>query len=397
MSADFDARLDALLGRHVPATCPALSLCVFERGDLRFQLCRGYIDPDTRRLPVTAETLFDLASVTKLIVETAFLALVEAGEVALDDPLHAVIPEFAEVNPRAIAGGQDPHTGDMLPLEAGIRDGSVDSRRVTFFHLLTHTSGLQPWRSVYQDAAAEAPPPAQPGQAYDSERWRRGLAAMLRYPFAAPVGDGVRYSDIGIMLLGEAVARICGCRLDEAIARLVLHPLDLRSFTYNPVANGVPRQNIAPTEMDSRWRKRRAWGEVHDENACGVGGIAGHAGLFAAAEDVARFGQAWLCGDERLRLSAALRQKATREHASGQFRMGLGWMLKAARDSSAGDHYSASSYGHTGFTGTSLWIDPERQLVTALLTNRVWHGREADAIHDLRRAVHDLIASEVDA
>ena len=103
-----------------------------------------------------------------------------------------------------------------------------------FFHLLTHTSGLPPWRSVYLDAANEAPDSPQAGRAYDSERWRRGLAAMLRYPFAAPVGDGVRYSDIGIMLLGEAVARLCGCRLDEAIRRLVLDTLDLRSFTYNP-------------------------------------------------------------------------------------------------------------------------------------------------------------------
>ena len=149
--------------------------------------------------------------------------------------------------------------------------------------------------------------------------------------------------------------------------------------------------------MDNHWRHRRAWGEVHDENACGLGGIAGHAGLFATAQDVARFGQAWLAGDERLAISADLRQTATSQQANGQFRLGLGWMLKADNDSSAGDLYSASSFGHTGFTGTSLWIDPERELVSAVLTNRVYHGRADEGIHAFRRAIHDLIVESVDA
>ena len=101
--------------------------------------------------------------------------------------------------------------------------------------------------------------------------------------------------------------------------------------------NGVPRARIAPTELDNHWRQRRAWGEVHDENARGLGGIAGHAGLFATARDVARFGQAWLSGDKRLAISADLLQKATSQQANGQFRLGLGWMLKAENDSSAGE------------------------------------------------------------
>ena len=143
------------------------------------------------------------------------------------------------------------------------------------------------------------------------------------------------------------------------------------------------------------WRRRRAWGEVHDENACGVGGIAGHAGLFAKAEDVARFGHAWLSGDSRLRVSPELREEATRQHAQGQFRMGLGWILKADKDSSAGDLYSSSSYGHTGFTGTSLWIDPDKQLVTAILTNRVYHGRDSENIHIFRRGFHDLVVTGI--
>ena len=273
---------------------------------------------------------------------------------------------------------------------------TVDPASVTFQHLLTHTAGLPPWRSVYQLAAAQPPPPPEAGADYNAERWRKGLAAMLDFPFAGTVGDTVRYTDIGIMLLGEAVARLQGCPLDRALRELVLQPLELSSFAHNPVAAGLPRDSIVPTEYDDHWRQRRAWGEVHDENACGVGGIAGHAGLFATAADVARFGQAWLSGDPKLRIGAALRQLATRQHASGQFRLGLGWMLKAAEDSSAGDRYSQASYGHTGFTGTSLWVDPQRQLVTALLTNRVYHGRDPDGIHAFRRAAHDLIVEAID-
>ncbi len=389
------ARIEQLVERHLPATFPALSVCVIHRGDIILQEAWGWIDPDSRDLPVTTDSLFDLASVSKLITHSSFLTLVEAGQIALESRLVDVIPEFGRVNPRPIANGQDPHTRKHLPVESRFRGQQVDPTAVTFQHLLTHTSGLPPWRSVYLLAAAEPPPPPAAGQPYHVQRWRSGLAAMVDFAFAGTVGDTVRYTDIGIMLLGEAIARLQGGRLDQAQRALILQPLDLSTFTVNPVANGIPRSRIVPTEYDNHWRMRRAWGEVHDENACGVGGVAGHAGLFAAAGDVARFGQAWLSGDPKLRISPALRQLATRQHVSGQFRLGLGWMLKAEADSSAGDRYSAGAYGHTGFTGTSLWVDPQRQLVCALLSNRVYHGRDADGIHAFRRAFHDLIVEAV--
>ena len=399
MTTDFIERepLASLLERHLPRTFPALSVCVIHRGETVWREALGLIDPTDHASKITVDTLFDLASVTKLIVETSFLVLVEAGAVALDSRLVDVIPEFGRLRPRAIAGGQDPHTRAFLPAEPQFRGQSVDPRAVTFKHLLTHSAGLPPWRSVYLLAADRPPPPPTHIKADDGERWRRGLNAMLGFPFAGTIGDTIRYSDIGIMLLGEAVARLHGSPLDQAVAELTLAPLGLDCFTYNPMLHGIARDNIAPTELDSHWRQRRAWGEVHDENACGLGGVAGHAGLFATAEAVARFGQAWLSGDQRLAISADLRQRATSEQASGQFRLGLGWMLKAATDASAGDLYSAKAYGHTGFTGTSLWIDPERELVSALLTNRVYHGRRDAGIHAFRRAMHDLIVKRVDA
>ncbi|MCY3799368.1 MAG: serine hydrolase [Chloroflexi bacterium] len=386
-----------LLECHLPGTFPALSICVIHRGETVWQDAWGWIDPDDQSTPVSIDTLFDLASVTKLIVETSFLALVEAGAIDLESRLVDIVPEFGRLNPRKIASGQDPHTRARLPAEERFRGKSVDPGAVTFKHLLTHSSGLPPWRSVYLLAADRPPPPPIHVRHYDEARWQRGLRAMVDFPFAGTIGDTIRYTDIGIMLLGEAVARLHGSRLDTAVRDLALQPLALDSFTYIPMLNGVARDRIAPTELDNHWRQRRAWGEVHDENTCGVGGIAGHAGLFATALDVARFGQAWLAGDERLGLGAELRAEATRLQVAGQYRLGLGWMLKADSDSSAGDRYNAISYGHTGFTGTSLWIDPERQLVSAALTNRVYHGRRDEGIHAFRRAIHDLIVESVDA
>lgn len=386
---------DTLLETHIPNTFPALSMCVLHHGNVVLNKSWGWIDPDTQQHPVTDLSLFDLASVTKLFVETVFLALVSDGRASLDGKLVDVIPEFGEINPRPIHGGQDPHTREQLPIDEQFTGQSVDPTQVTFKHLLTHSSGLPPWRDVFNRANAKPPEPPQANQPIDTTRWQHALKAMVNYPFVGTIGDTVRYSDIGIMLLGEAVARLNGTTLDDVIHQQFGLTLGLSSLGYNPVQHGIPLTQIVPTEFDTLWRNRRAWGEVHDENACGVGGIAGHAGLFATAYDVAQFGRAWLYNDPILRLSDDLHQRATQQQASGQFRLGLGWMLKAAEGSSAGDLFSMSSYGHTGFTGTSLWIDPDQQIVSTVLTNRVYHGRNPDGIHSFRRTVHDLIVQGI--
>lgn len=395
-NSDFRRGLERLLQAHLPQTFPALCICVIHRGQLRLHQAWGWLDPAARRLKTSTATRFDLASITKIFVETCFLILVDAGKVRLDDRLVDVIAEFGSLNPRQIGGAQDPHTRAHLPVDENFRGQSVDVNAVTFRHLLTHTAGLPPWRSVYAFASQEVPAAPQPSAGYDRERWRKALQAIISFPFVGTVGSTVRYTDIGLLLLGEAVARLHGCPLDRSLQELLLKPLALDTAAYNPILKGIPKEQIAPTEMDGSWRQRRVWGEVHDENACGAGGVAGHAGLFATAQDVARFGQAWLSGDSRLKIGSQLRRTATQQHAQGQYRMGLGWMLKSARDSSAGDLYSSRAYGHTGFTGTSLWIDPQRDLVSAVLTNRVYHGRDPDGIHAFRRAIHDLIVRGVD-
>jgi CubicO group peptidase (beta-lactamase class C family) len=201
------------------------------------------------------------------------------------------------------------------------------------------------------------------------------------------------------MLLGEAVSRLFDWPGDlaETLREHLFEPLDLDMMAFNPLHLGYEQTAIVPTEDDPTWRKRRCWGEVHDENACGVGGVAGHAGLFGTARDVAALGQAWLERDPRLKIAPDLMQAATQPHEETEgMRRGLGWMIKAREDSSAGDLFNVDSYGHTGFTGTSLWIDPQRELVVACLTNRVYPGREREGIHPFRRVLHDLIVKAVD-
>ncbi len=392
---------ERVIAAHLGVTFPALAITVVHEGRVRLNAAWGWIDPETRQYPAQPDTLFDLASLSKLFTATAFLGLASEGLIDVRDTLVRVVPEFGASGPRPLDGGQDPHTKAHLPTPDAVRGQTADPDRVTFYQLLTHTAGVAPWRDVYNAAGPAPPPPDRPDPVGRPTRWARALEALCNYPFVGQPGDGVvRYSDLGIMLLGEAVSRLHGTpgRLDIAIRERVLAPLGLETLVYNPVQQGRAHTMIAPTEDDPEWRGRRCWGEVHDENACGVGGVAGHAGLFGTARDVAAFGQAWLERDPRLGVNATLIAPATSEQErTDMMRRGLGWMLKAPHDASAGDRFSPNSYGHTGFTGTSLWVDPQRRLVVAVLTNRVYPGRDKPGIHAFRCAVHDVIAKVIDS
>lgn len=381
--------IKAIIQSATQNVAPAITLSVYQRGQLLMHHADGWLDPDTREMPVTVETLFDLASLTKLFTTTACLVLLSQQNIPLNVPVVELVTEFGGVNPRPIAGGQNPHTREMLPTATHLVGHSVNPADVTLWHLLTHTSGLPPWRDVY----TIAPPPEPDETISREERRSKALDRLVAYPFVDTIGTAVHYSDVGLMLLGEIVARLHGAPLDKAIQEYVLTPLRIDDVQFNPA---VPRHHIAPTEFDKAWRGRRVWGEVHDENACGVGGIAGHAGLFGTTLSVAKFGLAWL-RRETFEISDALWQEAIREQVNcGQERRGLGWMLPAGPNSSSGTRLSQQSIGHTGFTGTSLWIDPIRELVVALLTNRVYGGRDnTTAIQSLRRAVHDMLVEGI--
>ena len=394
--------LEAAIASRLDDVFPACALCVVRDGEVLLNRAWGFVDPQTRYAPVTPETRFDLASLTKLYTASAFLAYVSAGKAGLDDPLVSVVPEFGDGGPRPVDGGQDPHSKLRLPPEPGLDGQQVDPATITFRHLLTHTSGLAPWRDVYNQAGPPPAPPDEPEPVPRAQRWKRGIDAICRYPFVGLPGDKVRYSDLGLILLGEATARLYGQSgaLDDAIIAQVTAPLGLETITFNPVRNGLERILTVPTEMDDTWRLRRPWGEVHDENADGLGGVCGHAGLFGAARDVAALGLAWLDRDPRLAIDPRLMAEATREHAETDgMRRGLGWLVKTRVGAWAGDLFSENAFGHTGFTGTSLMVDPERRLVVACLTNAVYPGRNrpGPGIYEFRREIHTLLAQAADA
>ena len=368
-----------ILQDAVGVVTPAAQLSVRWRGDLVFSEAFGWIDPETCARPTQRDTLFDMASVSKLFTVTAFMTLVAEGRVALDTPVGAVLPEFGGLRP--IQPYEDPLSpGGMVAVSEN--SGFVDAGRVTFHDLLTHTSGLPAWCPLYREPTAEA---------------ARQMA--LDTFFSYPTGAHVVYSDIGLILLGMAIERLTGKSLDAAVRIRVTAPLELWHTCYLPIPN--PQSlSIAPTEFCA-WRNRRIIGAVHDENAYRLGGVAGHAGVFSTAEDIAAFGQTFLdrpAGQRRgfpLLLSSTV-DAMTRCYTDGiGTRRGLGFALWLDDPEASSNPFSQRAFGHTGFTGTCLWMDPERDLVVALLTNEVYNGRQNRGIAGLRVAVHRAIVDAV--
>jgi CubicO group peptidase (beta-lactamase class C family) len=251
---------------------------------------------------------------------------------------------------------------------------------------------MAPWRSVFRETGPVPPLSDESEPVSIKDRRRAGLAAVFGYPFVARPGHEFHYSDLGFVTLGAAASQLSGTSLDEAVRSRVTGPLGLDSLSYAPGRAGIERERIVPTSFDDDWRQRRCWGEVEDENAASLGGVAGHAGLFGTAREVARFGQAWLTNDTRLGLDQEIVAAATSSQvASIANDHGLGWQVRAAEESFLSP-LSPSAFGHTGFTGTSLAIDPSRQLVVALLTNRVYQSRTHEGIEGLRAQVHEALA-----
>lgn len=308
-------------------------------------------------------TLYDLASLTKVVATTtALMLLVERGKVRLDAPVAAYVPEF----------------------------GGPETARITVRQLLTHTSGLR----------ADLP---------DSElKALRDSAALMRRVLAEtprrPPGGRVVYSDVNAILLGEVVSRVAGEPLDAYVGREVFAPLSLRATMFRPPARLRPR--IAPT---GRWRGHAVAGVVNDASAFKLGGVAGNAGLFATATDVARFAQFVLregtLPDGRRLLEAATVRRFTTKAADfghGTETRALGWQTvpTGERVSSAGTRFGPRSFGHTGWTGTSLWLDPDRDLFVVLLTNRAYAPRARRSftvLKQVRGRVADAAADASDA
>jgi CubicO group peptidase (beta-lactamase class C family) len=370
-------RLDAFLETGVGTIYSAVSAHVLRDAVPIFTAAFGTGDPDGRldQPPaVTPDTFFDLASLSKLFTTTALFRLIDAGRVTLDTPLAAVLPEFSGMRP--IRPYPNPlNTGEWVEVVPPT-DVQIDTSTITLRQLLSHSSGLPAWLNLrtLPDNTAR-------------------LHACFTTPFAYPPGTQVVYSDIGFILLGEVVKRLSATdSLATAMRELVLQPLGLSVHYRRAPADLSDQIALAPTEF-CQWRQRRIVGEVHDENAASFGGVSGHAGLFGTARDVAALGQVYLDKGTGF-ISPELVREATQVQIADR---GLGWMLRTAELSSSGQYFSPGSYGHTGFTGTSLWIDPKRRIVCALLTNAVFYGRDKMAILKFRRNFHDRLIETLES
>lgn len=297
----------------------------------------------------TSRTVWDLASLTKVVNTTsAMLQLVGSGRVALDSPVVRYLPEWK----------------------------APGAERVTVRHLLSHNAGLPAWRALYKEAAT-------PDEA---------MSLVLATPLDTVPGVRFLYSDLGFILLGRLVERVSGEPLVGYGPRHVFGPAGMQETRFLPPASW--RARTAPTEQDP-WRQRKLRGEVHDENGARLGGVAGHAGLFSTAHDLARFARLYLNGGtlNGVRVfEAATVASFTRVQDTTVSRRALGWETPTGRNS-AGQHLSAVAFGHTGFTGTSLWMDPSRNLFVLLLTNRVNPTRQNLRIGAVRAGLADAVSA----
>jgi len=292
-------------------------------------------------------TLWDMASLTKVVALTSVLmTLVDQGRLRLDAPVQRYIPEFV----------------------------GKWKKRVTVRHLLTHSSGLPSWRPLYKETASAAD----------------ALALAIATPLDTVPGVRMVYSDLGAIILGAIAQRLSKTSLDRVAAVRVFGPLGMDETFFRPDSQFV--QRAAPTEVDP-WRQRHLRGEVHDENAYALGGVSGHAGLFSSAHDLARFARAYLSGgvvDGRRVWSKRTIEEFTRVQNPALSHRALGWET-ANGANSGGRFMSTSAFGHTGFTGTSIWIDPQNDIFVILLSNRVNPTRENRRITGVRMALADSV------
>ncbi len=326
---------------------PGAAFAVAQPGREPVVIPVGNFTYDPESPAVAADTIFDLASVTKVLATTAMAMLLQQwSALELETPVADVIPEF---------GGNDHRRA-----------------RVTLGMLLAHNSGLPEYLRLFEESP-------------DRD-------ALLARAFAAPLEadpmSRCAYSDIGFIILGEALTRIAGEDIGEFCGREIFKPLGMASAQFNPPAE--TKNSIPPTVNDTTFRRRVIQGEVHDENAAALGGIAGHAGLFASAGDVARFGQCMALGGSPLFAPEAVELFTRRVNLPAGSSRALGWDTPSA-PSQSGKYFSHNSFGHLGYTGTSLWVDGERQLVIVLLTNRTWPDRANKAIQQVRPRFHDAI------
>ena len=339
----FQVLQDAIAARAFPAC----SVAVTHQGKLVALKALGHFTYEADAEPVSNASIFDVASLTKVIATTAItMILYERGLVDLEMPVVGIIPEFAANDPRREA--------------------------VTMQMLLAHSSGLPAYEKLFLRARTR----------------EEVLSAALTTPLTADPCTRAKYSDIGFIVLAVALERIADEPLDAFCQREIFGPLGMSHTCFNPPASW--RASIPPTADDRTFRNRIIQGEVQDENASVLGGVAGHAGVFATAQDVATFAHVMLGGGTPILRPETISLFTRRQSNPPGTSRALGWDTPSS-PSQSGKHFSSRSFGHLGYTGTSLWIDPERQLSVTLLTNRTWPDCTNKAIKEIRPKFHDAV------
>lgn len=346
---------------------PAISIAVGKNGNIVYQKAFGTIYETGEVIDTT--TQFDIASLTKIYTGCCFMKLLEEGFFSLDQSIAEIFPKMGRVKPIE-------RKGNII----GYCDGSM----VTWRHVLTHTTGMG-W-------TREKTRPSLPGI-------DKSLDVIYDLPFAYHTGEHVVYSDIPIILMGKAMELATNTTLDHLVHDLMLNPLSLCHTGYriiNSNDSGEDRGksvHIPPTEYDHIYRKKRVWGQVHDENAWTMGGIAAHAGIFSTAEDLCRFMMAfasWRKEDGMLSKKTALEMSSLQVEEEGD-RRGLIWQLSGSAPESYTSGLSQFAYGHSGFTGCFAWNDPVTGLSIVLLSNDVYNGRENRKLAAFRKEIIQYI------
>lgn len=353
---------------------PGAVLAVRLRGSMRCLVTSGRLSSDPRGESVQSSTVYDLASLTKpLVTVTSVLLLVQRGRLRFDDSIQTHLSEL-----------------ETAPIgQATIRD------------LLTHSAGLPGWRPLYERLESKG---LEKGRGQPAVIRQAVLQLIRDEPLIYGRGERSLYSDLGFILLGLAIERVTSLTLDQQFQSAVAGPLEAQPLLFAPLT-GVPSEEamkrsvqssrIAPTEWDE-WRGRLLQGEVHDENAAAMGGVAGHAGLFGTAEAVLAITGAWLrayCKRSSILEGELVRKFTKRQSDIPESSWALGWDTPSA-PSSSGSFFSPESFGHLGYTGTSIWIDPQRELEVVLLSNRIHPSRKNEMIRTFRPQIHDLVFQE---
>lgn len=372
----FDAverEMDVAVQRRV---FPGAVLLVRQGSRVFYHRAFGYRSLEPTTTPMREDTIFDVASLTKPLATTiAVMLLVREGKIRLDDRVTRLFHNF----------------------------GVYGKTHVTFRSLLNHSSGLPAWKPYFKKVLQTQKQQGRVNFLSSPQAKTFVYQEIHREHPDYPTGSKSVYSDLGFMLLGEAVEEISRLSLDRFCSERIFRPLGLRSTAFVDLSllrrRGLEpvSEMIAPTE-NCGWRKKILCGEVQDDNAWAMGGVAGHAGLFSSAKDVAAIVMRLVdCyfGRHEMIPQKIVREFWKRDETVPSSTWALGWDTPSATGSSAGTTFPPTAVGHLGFTGTSIWYDPERDLLVVLLSNRVHPDRNNEAIREFRPHIHDLIADAV--